>query len=116
MHYLKNAATYLPLICCIESASAGLAGAQGCLQVHAVPVSWDTILSCANGDQGNELMHHNSQMTNELEPSHHYVPWILINGEHSEGLQHHAENDLFDLVCNIYTGSPPVLCDWRDDI
>ncbi|XP_067824749.1 gamma-interferon-inducible lysosomal thiol reductase-like [Heptranchias perlo] len=80
MHYLKNATRYLPVICCMESASTVLSEAQQCLQIHAPTVSWDTIISCVNGDQGNELMHQNAQMTNELEPSHNYVPWVLING------------------------------------
>ncbi|XP_043576635.1 gamma-interferon-inducible lysosomal thiol reductase-like [Chiloscyllium plagiosum] len=102
IHYLKNATSYMPVICCMESASSPLTGAQSCLQVHAPTVLWDTIISCVNGSKGNELMHQNAQMTNELEPSHNYVPWILINGEHSEELQYRAENDLFSLVCDTY--------------
>ncbi|XP_067871874.1 gamma-interferon-inducible lysosomal thiol reductase-like isoform X2 [Heterodontus francisci] len=103
MHYLENATFYMPVICCMESASSVLTEAQRCLQVHAPTVFWDSISSCVNGDQGNELMHQNAQMTNELEPSHNYVPWVLINGEHSEQLQHQAETDLFNLVCKTYT-------------
>ncbi|XP_048469914.1 gamma-interferon-inducible lysosomal thiol reductase-like, partial [Rhincodon typus] len=81
IHYLKNATSYMPVICCMESASSPLTEAQRCLQAHApTEVLWDTIKSCVNGSKGNELMHQNAQMTNELEPPHNYVPWILING------------------------------------
>ncbi|XP_060702421.1 gamma-interferon-inducible lysosomal thiol reductase-like [Hemiscyllium ocellatum] len=114
IHYLKNATSYMPVICCMESASSPLTDAQSCLQVHAPTVLWDTIINCVNGSKGNELMHQNAQMTNELEPSHNYVPWILINGEHSEELQYHAENDLFGLVCNTYIGDG--ICDLSEDI
>ncbi|XP_038633493.1 gamma-interferon-inducible lysosomal thiol reductase-like isoform X1 [Scyliorhinus canicula] len=113
MHYLQNATSYMPVICCMESASSALTEAQLCLQTHAPAVLWDTISDCVNGDQGNELMHQNAQMTNELEPPHNYVPWILINGEHSEDLQHQAETDLFNLVCKTYIGRE--VCDLRED-
>ncbi|XP_078411981.1 gamma-interferon-inducible lysosomal thiol reductase-like isoform X1 [Cetorhinus maximus] len=114
MHYLKNATSYMPVICCMESASSVLTEAQRCLQVHEPTVFWDTINSCVNGDQGNELMHQNAQMTNELDPPHNYVPWVLINEEHSEDLQHQAETDLFNLLCRTYIGHEA--CDLREDI
>ncbi|XP_059848383.1 gamma-interferon-inducible lysosomal thiol reductase-like [Hypanus sabinus] len=111
IYHLKNTSSYLPVICCMESAHTVLIAAQQCLQEHAPSVSWEIISDCVNEDLGSQLMYQNAQRTNELEPPHHYVPWILINGEHFEDTQHHAETDLLDLVCRTYTAPPPKICD-----
>jgi hypothetical protein len=31
------------------------------------------------------------------------VPWIVINGIHTDHIQDQAENDLLSLVCKLYT-------------
>ncbi|XP_051894037.1 gamma-interferon-inducible lysosomal thiol reductase-like [Pristis pectinata] len=108
IYYLKNTSSYLPVICCMESAFIEM---QQCLQEHAPTVTWENITDCADEELGSQLMYQSAQRTNELEPPHDYVPWILINGEHSEDMQHHAETGLLDLVCKTYTGPPPVVCD-----
>ncbi|XP_062888429.1 gamma-interferon-inducible lysosomal thiol reductase-like isoform X1 [Mobula hypostoma] len=111
IYHLKNTSSYLPVICCMESARTVLMAAQQCLQEHAPSMSWEIISDCVDEDLGSQLMYQNAERTSELEPPHNYVPWILINGEHSEDMQHHAETDLLDLVCRTYTGPPPMVCD-----
>ncbi|KFP06392.1 Gamma-interferon-inducible lysosomal thiol reductase, partial [Calypte anna] len=51
-----------------------------CLQVYAPHLDGARISSCVRGPTGTALMHRNAQLTQALDPPHHYVPWILING------------------------------------
>ena len=37
-----------------------------------------------------------------VQPPHTFVPWIVVNGEHSEELQRRAMEDLVGLVCSLY--------------
>ena len=49
--------------------------------------------------------------TNALKPQHQYVPWVTLNGKHTEKLQREAENNLLKLVCKYYTGPKPSACE-----
>lgn len=40
--------------------------------------------------------------TESLVPAHNYVPWILVDGEHTAELQTKAQQDLLGLVCQLY--------------
>ena len=39
------------------------------------------------GKEGNDLMHELAVKTEALIPSHDYVPWIVLNGDHNEDIQ-----------------------------
>ena len=41
-----------------------------------------------------------------MQPPHTFVPWIVVNGEHSEELQRRAMEDLVGLVCSLYKVTP----------
>ncbi|GCC20601.1 gamma-interferon-inducible lysosomal thiol reductase-like isoform X2 [Chiloscyllium punctatum] len=81
-----------------------------CLQIYEPLLPWDNIENCVNGDLGNKLMHHNAELTRALNPPHEYVPWILVNGKHTEDLEDEAMNSLFNLICNTYSGVKPKAC------
>ena len=49
--------------------------------------------------------------TESLDPAHNYVPWLVINGEHTNELESEAMKDLKGLVCRLYTGQKPSECD-----
>ncbi|KAB5550707.1 hypothetical protein PHYPO_G00057000 [Pangasianodon hypophthalmus] len=55
-------------------------------------------------------MHENAKKTGALQPPHQYVPWITINGEHTDDLQKKATSSLFLLVCSLYKGKAPAAC------
>ncbi|XP_034469051.1 LOW QUALITY PROTEIN: gamma-interferon-inducible lysosomal thiol reductase [Hippoglossus hippoglossus] len=106
---LMNKTNASRIIFCMESSSDVIKSAQSC-GIHDPDLSWDDVMSCVKGDVGNQLMHQNAMMTKALNPPHKYVPWITINGEHTEDLQDKAMNSLFTLVCSMYKGPKPAVC------
>ncbi|KAM9349062.1 gamma-interferon-inducible lysosomal thiol reductase [Symphorus nematophorus] len=101
---------YFPIIFCMESSVDVLKGAQSCVGVYDPDLSWDSIMTCVKGDQGNQLMHQNALKTKALNPPHEYVPWVTINGVHTDELQKKAMTSLFTLVCDMYKGTKPAVC------
>ncbi|KAG8126758.1 hypothetical protein E2320_021849 [Naja naja] len=89
------------LIFCMESSVDVIPSLPLCLKLYAPNASLADISACVTGDLGNKLMHRNAELTRALQPHHEYVPWILINGEHSEILQTQAQDSLFNLVCSL---------------
>ncbi|XP_059847281.1 gamma-interferon-inducible lysosomal thiol reductase-like [Hypanus sabinus] len=111
MYTLKETERYFPIIFCMESAPNVLSAAPLCLKVYEPNVTWSVIENCVKGDLGNKLMHENAERTSALRPPHNYVPWILVNGKHTNELEVQAVNSLFNLVCNTYKGKKPVACE-----
>lgn len=73
-------------------------------------INYDQIDACANGQLGNQLEHQMAVRTRALNPSHNYVPWVTINGVHTEALQNQTETDLIKVVCDTYQGPKPSAC------
>uniref|UniRef100_A0A8C7MT18 Gamma-interferon-inducible lysosomal thiol reductase n=1 Tax=Oncorhynchus kisutch TaxID=8019 RepID=A0A8C7MT18_ONCKI len=83
---------------------------QVCVALYDPNTKWDSIMTCVKGDQGNQLMHQNAVKTGALKPAHDYVPWIVINGEHTDDLQKKAMSSLFTLICSMWKGPKPEAC------
>uniref|UniRef100_A0A8C3MRK1 Gamma-interferon-inducible lysosomal thiol reductase n=1 Tax=Geospiza parvula TaxID=87175 RepID=A0A8C3MRK1_GEOPR len=111
MHEAKNFSTFFPVIFCLESGSSVTKNLEACLQIYAPEVDSGRISACMQGDTGVALMHHNAQLTEALDPPHQYVPWITINGKHTDELQAQAEASLLGLVCHLYQGEKPEACE-----
>ncbi|NXV04996.1 GILT reductase, partial [Cettia cetti] len=136
MHEAKNFSTYFAVIFCLESGSSVTKNLEAvcpppcpscptlgglpvplsaplspqCLQIYAPEVDSGRIAACVQGDTGVALMHHNAQVTEALDPPHQYVPWITVNGKHTDELQAQAETSLLGLVCHLYQGEKPEIC------
>nr|XP_033812817.1 gamma-interferon-inducible lysosomal thiol reductase [Geotrypetes seraphini] len=110
MHYLGNIEDSFPVIFCIESSHFVTNATESCLQIYAPDLTMEKVMSCVKGDLGNQLMHQNALLTEGLQPKHQYVPWIVINGKHTEELQTEALDNLYGLVCKMYTGIKPEAC------
>ena len=65
-------------------------------------IDYEQITACTHSRLGNELQHDNAVLTENLKPEHQYVPWITLNGEHTEEMEKQAEKDLIGLVCKSY--------------
>ena len=60
---------------------------------------------CATGVEGNRLEHEMAVKTDSLDPPHKYVPYIVVNGNHTDDIQNAVTDSLLNYVCNAYTGS-----------
>ncbi|XP_077374136.1 gamma-interferon-inducible lysosomal thiol reductase-like isoform X2 [Festucalex cinctus] len=98
------------IIFCMEASTDIVAAAKNCVHLYSPQLSWGRIMSCVNGELGNQLMHQNALRTNTLNPPHQFVPWVTINGEHTDDLQKKATTALLPLICNLYKGIKPAVC------
>jgi len=101
--------TYLPVISCMEGADNPVTAAKGCLSALST-VPYSAVKACAWGAEGNALMHAIANRTEGLNPAHKYVPWIVVDGVHTEEVEQKAMADLAGLVCSLYKGAKPVQC------
>ena len=69
-------------------------------------ISYNMLLACTTSKQGNDLQHQNALKTGALDPPHKYVPWIVLNGQHTDDIEQRALNDLVGLVCQTYQVRP----------
>lgn len=56
-------------------------------------------------DEGNQLQHQAASETDNLVPSHRYVPWVVANGQHDSAIEEAIETDLVRWACDNYKGS-----------
>ena len=76
--------------------------AEACANVQFGQQIWPTITECTGGPLGQELIIRNWQRTANLIPKHSYVPWIVIEGVHTEELQNEAQDALLSYLCSNY--------------
>lgn len=63
---------------------------------------FDAIIECAQSKMGNNLLYSSALLTDRLRPVKAYVPWVVIDGVHTDEIQERAEKDLFQLICDSY--------------
>ncbi|XP_033837717.1 gamma-interferon-inducible lysosomal thiol reductase-like [Periophthalmus magnuspinnatus] len=100
----------LIIIFCMEAATDVIKAAKSCVELYAPQILWDKVMGCVNGDLGNQIMHQNALKTKALKPPHTFVPWITVNGVHTDDLQDKAMSSLISLVCNEHQGPKPAVC------
>ena len=101
IHYHYQAED-VPVILCMESDDKDdiKTAASVCTKQYGVDI--DPINKCMNSILGNTLQHENAAQTEQLNPPHKYVPWVTVNGVHTEEIQTQAQNDLVGLICTSY--------------
>jgi len=102
----------MPFIHCIET--SGIPSVEGGKQCAIkLGLEWDPIFTCFNGSQGNFLEHQMAEKTDALKPRHHYVPWVTVNGVHTEDIQDKVTFGMLEYVCSLYQGPKPIACNKR---
>ena len=80
--------------------------AIACCELTKLP---DTTIAkmeeCAAGPEGIQLEHEAAAKTDALEPPHQFVPYVVVNGVHSDDVQNAISDSLFDYVCGAYLGA-----------
>lgn len=66
--------------------------------------------SCANGEEGMNLMHQIATETNNLSPPHNYVPWVVVNGVHDPTIEDAVIEDMLKYTCQNFQGQKPSSC------
>lgn len=69
-------------------------------------LNWTEILECTTGWRGNLLQHAVAKAT----PKHQFVPWVIVNGRHTDRIQDDAEKNLLKLICQFMRFPKPFAC------
>ena len=104
IHLYPKVSDYFPFIHCIETSNI-LPRTAAPICAQKLGLDYSKIQSCANSDLGNKLEHEMALKTETLDPPNQYVPWITVEGVHTEKIQNEAEDDLVGLICKTYKGS-----------
>lgn len=75
--------------------------AAKCAKQFKIPM--DQITACISSPYGNSLEHSMAVVTDALNPPHKYVPWVTVNGVHTEDIEQQALDNLVKLICDTYT-------------
>lgn len=97
----------LPFILCLEDNSNDWTS-QGKKCASSSGLSWDDIAACAGSKQGNEWQAEFAAKTENLVPAHTYVPWVVVNGGHTESSESAVESNMVRYVCSIYRGTEKI--------
>jgi len=108
IHKIKETAIWMPFIHCLEHNGPTEANAKHCAALQKW--DYDELKDCIHGEEGNSLMHANAVLTDSLKPSHTYVPWLTMNGKHTDEIEDGLMDDMLKYVCNAYTGTKPAEC------
>ena len=65
-------------------------------------LDWDKLSTCADGPEGVKSIAANKKKTDALNPPHQYVPWVLINGVHTEAMENKVLANLEGYLCQNY--------------
>jgi len=106
MQLYQSQDQYVNFITCIEQ--YGEYYGSCCATQHKM--DYNKITTCADGAEGLSLMHEMAVATAALNPPHQYVPWVTVNGQHTDAMQTDIMNDMTSFVCRTYTGTKPDVC------
>jgi len=63
------------------------------------PVLLKAVMDCTTSDEGNALQHEVAVKTDALQPSHQWVPWVIVDGVHDSATETLILDDLLNYLC-----------------
>jgi interferon gamma-inducible protein 30 len=67
-------------------------------------LDWNAIYSCSTSAEGIEAIVKIAEKTESLSPAHTYVPWIVVNDQHTQSTESAVSSNMVRFVCSIYRG------------
>jgi len=118
MHHLKDPSVYFPFARCIEYYAYKVptnTSAKECAKT--LSIDYSPIEACATGPEGTILQHEMAAKTKALNPVVATVPWVTLNGVHTDAIQHGLTADMASYICQTLSygagGSKPEACTAR---
>ncbi len=65
-------------------------------------LDFSELSQCANSEDGIAIEYFMGGQTVNLSPPHTFVPWVTIDGQHTDTIQTKATTNLLRLVCDTY--------------
>lgn len=94
----------MQFIICTVSTKDPLSAGPKCAE--NLKVDFAPVLSCYSSVEGDTLIYNYGLQTDNLNPPHQYVPWILFNGNFSETDNQKADTDLVSVICSKLDEAP----------
>lgn len=110
IYLIKNKTVEMAFINCMESITSGKMEHHAKKCALKAGIEFNDLQSCYTSALGNRLQHEMAVRTDLLSPTHQYVPWVVVNGIHSEKIQDEAESNLLKLFCDSIQDPKPDVC------
>jgi interferon, gamma-inducible protein 30 len=65
-------------------------------------IDFEKIQACTVTRLGNQWQHAYAVQTENTKPTQAFVPWVTLNGNHTNDIQDMAQTDLIELLCQTY--------------
>ncbi|CAG2103651.1 unnamed protein product [Medioppia subpectinata] len=69
---------------------------------ETLSMNWTQIKDCIDGSHGDRLLVAHSHRTFNLSPQHHFIPWIIVDGTHTQEFQQRSQMNLMQYMCETY--------------
>uniref|UniRef100_A0A2P2I703 Gamma-interferon-inducible lysosomal thiol reductase-like n=1 Tax=Hirondellea gigas TaxID=1518452 RepID=A0A2P2I703_9CRUS len=108
-NYISDGDLYVEFNICVMSARDPPTAGELCAE--ELNIAYESIAECSTSTEGEQLLHEVGVLTHALVPEVTYIPWMVVNDEHTYAIQNGAEYDLLEFVCTEYQGvSKPEAC------
>ncbi|XP_071097712.1 gamma-interferon-inducible lysosomal thiol reductase-like [Haliotis cracherodii] len=100
---------YMPFINCMETSTVHgheLTALHKCAAANNM--SEADLLTCLKNEDSGVLMHQMALTTEKAKIN--FVPWIVVNGQHTTSIQNSVYRGLMSFVCKTYSGPKPTAC------
>eukprot|EP00238_Polyblepharides_amylifera_P014216 CAMPEP_0196583468 /NCGR_PEP_ID=MMETSP1081-20130531/43774_1 /TAXON_ID=36882 /ORGANISM="Pyramimonas amylifera, Strain CCMP720" /LENGTH=250 /DNA_ID=CAMNT_0041904375 /DNA_START=130 /DNA_END=882 /DNA_ORIENTATION=- len=105
IHLYPSISQWFPFFYCFERYNLVTSKPNTEMCANEAGMSGSLIEECAKGSQGKDLMKSAAKQTNELEPKHTWVPWLVVAGTPLAN-----PDSLPKKICELYQGDKPPAC------